>query len=51
MYYNLTKEKAISFYNDIVSVVNNNWIKIAKKFGILSNQIEIMKPAFSLKNV
>lgn len=51
MYYNLSKEEAINYYNEVLSIVNNNWMKIAKKYGISSSQIELIKPAFSLKEV
>ena len=51
MYYNLSKEDALKYYNEVVSTVNNNWKNIAKKYGISSNQIEKMKPSFSLEEV
>ncbi len=48
-YYNLTKEEAIYFYNDIVRKVNENWETIAKKYNINNNSINFMRPAFNLK--
>ena len=51
MYYNLSKEDALKYYNEVVNIVNSNWRKIAKKYGISSSQIEMMEPSFSLKEV
>ena len=48
-YYNLTKEEAIFFYNDIVRKVNENWETIAKKYNINNNSINFMRPSFNLK--
>lgn len=50
-YYNLTKDEAISYYNNVVSIVNDNWYNVAKKYGISNSSIEMMKSAFTLKNI
>ena len=46
-YYGVEKEEAESLVNMIVSTVEDNWQKIAKKYGISWSEIERMKPAFS----
>ena len=47
-YYNITKEDALKISNEIINIVKNNWQQIAKNYGLSRNQIEIMKPAFSI---
>ncbi len=51
MYYNLSKEDAVKYYNDVVSTINHNWMKVAKNLGISSSSIEMMKSSFSLKEI
>ena len=51
MYYNLGKEEAVGYYNEVVSTVNNNWMRVAKRYGISNASMEMMKSAFSLKEV
>ena len=48
-YYNITREEALCYYNEIVGIVNDNWKSIAIKYGITNNSISLMEPAFSLK--
>ena len=48
-YYNLAKEEAINYYNEIVNIVNNNWERIAREYNISNSSIETMRNAFSLK--
>lgn len=47
-YYNITKEDALKISNEIINIVKNNWQQIAKNYGLSRNQIESMKPAFSI---
>ena len=49
MFYNLSKEDAIKYYNEIVHIVNSNYKKLAQKYNISNSSIEMMKTAFSLK--
>jgi hypothetical protein len=49
MFYNLSKEDAIKYYNEIVHIVNSNYKKLAQKYKISNSSIEMMKTAFSLK--
>lgn len=49
MFYNLSKEDAIKYYNGIVHIVNSNYKKLAQKYNISNSSIEMMKTAFSLK--
>lgn len=48
-YYDLTKEEAINYYNEVVSTINSNWEKVAKKYGITSASINNMRKAFMLE--
>lgn len=48
-YYDLTKEEAINYYNEVVSTININWEKVAKKYGITSASINNMRKAFMLE--
>ena len=50
-YYNLGKKEAIEYYNEIVTIVNNNWERVAKEFNISNSSIETMRRAFSLKTI
>ncbi len=50
-YYNLSKEEALKYYNEIVRIVNSNYKSLAVKYKIQNSSIEMMKPAFSLNEI
>lgn len=45
-YYGITEKDAIRYLNEIVEVVNSNWERIARGYGISRSSIETMRPAF-----
>lgn len=42
----LSKEKAIRIINNTKNVVNDNWKKLTKKYGISNDEIKRIEPAF-----
>ena len=46
--FGISKSEAQNYAEDIINIVNNNWEKLAKQYGLTRNQIENMRPAFSL---
>lgn len=47
-YYDITLTEAKTYGDKIVSVVRNNWESFACKYGLNREQIEEMRPAFSI---
>lgn len=50
-YYGLTKDEARIEAGKILSTVNENWEKLATKFGISRSNIEYMRPAFGISAI
>lgn len=46
-----SEKDANKMAEDILSVVRENWVDLAKKYGLSRSQIEDMRPAFSACNV
>lgn len=47
-FYDITKYDAEVYADEILTIVKNNWEQLAKKYGINCDQIEEMRPAFSV---
>lgn len=47
-YYGIDNKDALVYAEDILSVVRNNWEKLAKQYGLSHTQIENMRPAFDV---
>lgn len=47
-YYDITEFDAEAYAEEILTMVKNNWEQLAKKYGINRDQIEEMRPAFSV---
>ena len=47
-YYDITEFDAEAYADEILTMVKNNWEQLAKKYGINRDQIEEMRPAFSV---
>ena len=47
-FYDLTELDAEAYANEILTIVKNNWEQLAIKYGINRDQIEEMRPAFSV---
>lgn len=47
-FYDITKYDAEVYADEILTIVKNNWEQLAKKYGINRDQIEEMRPAFSV---
>lgn len=47
-YYDINEFDAEVYANEILTMVKNNWEQLAKKYGINRDQIEEMRPAFSV---
>lgn len=47
-FYDIKAEDAMVYADEIVSIVKNNWESLAQKYGINREQIEEMRPAFSI---
>ena len=45
-YYEVSEEEAKSIVNEVKSIVRDNWINVAKKYGLSRGEIEHMEPAF-----
>ncbi|SDA61888.1 serine/threonine-protein kinase HipA [Butyrivibrio sp. INlla18] len=48
-YYGLKPKQAQETINEIKTIVADNWMNIAKKYGISRSEVERMSPAFSVK--
>lgn len=46
--FSITKKDALIYAEDIMSVVRDNWEKLAKEYGLSRGQIEDMRPAFDV---
>ena len=46
--FGINEKNAQVYADEIISVVNNNWEILAKKYGLTRSQIEDMRPAFSM---
>ena len=46
--FGIKEANAKKYAEEILQVVNNNWEKLAVKYGLSRGQIEDMRPAFSL---
>ena len=49
-YYDINEFDAEVYADEILTMVKNNWEQLAKKYGINRDQIEEMRPAFSVCN-
>jgi serine/threonine-protein kinase HipA len=47
--YNIKKEKGIEYVDKVKAIVEDNWKKLAKKYGINRSEIERMAPAFDMR--
>lgn len=47
-FYNIKPEDAKAYADEIITIVKNNWESLAQKYGINREQIEEMRPAFSI---
>lgn len=47
-FYDITKYDAEVYADEILTIVKNNWEQLAKKYSINRDQIEEMRPAFSV---
>lgn len=47
-YYDINEFDAEVYADEILTMVKNNWEQLAKKYGINRDQIEEMRPAFSI---
>ena len=47
-YYDINECDAEAYADEILKMVKNNWEQLAKKYGINRDQIEEMRPAFSV---
>ena len=47
-YYDINECDAEAYADEILTMVKNNWEQLAKKYGINRDQIEEMRPAFSV---
>lgn len=47
--YGLTDKKALEELREIEDIVENNWRKLAGKYGLSRSEIEEMSPAFDMK--
>lgn len=47
-FYNIKPEHAKTYAYEIISIIKNNWEQLAIKYGINREQIEEMRPAFSI---
>ena len=47
-FYDITELDAEAYANEILTIVKNNWEQLAIKYGINRDQIEEMRPAFSV---
>ena len=45
----IDEKKALEYAEQILLTVRDNWIMLAKKYGLSRGQIEEMRPAFSLR--
>ena len=48
-YYGVSNRQAESYISDAIKLVDENWEKIAKQYGISRSSIEDMRPAFAIK--
>ena len=48
MSYDINEFDAEVYADEILTMVKNNWEQLAKKYGINRDQIEEMRPAFSV---
>lgn len=46
--YDLAKSQAIEEVKEIKNIVENNWRKLAKQYGLSRSEIENMSPAFNM---
>ena len=46
--FSIAKKDALIYAEDIMSVVRDNWEKLAKEYGLSRGQIEDMRPAFDV---
>lgn len=46
--FGITEKEAYALSEEIISVVRDNWEKLAKEYGLSRTQIENMRPAFDL---
>ena len=46
--FGITEKEANALSEEIISVVRDNWEKLAKEYGLSRTQIENMRPAFDL---
>ena len=49
-FYDIKPEDAQIYAKEIMSIVRNSWENLAQKYGINREQIEEMRPAFSVCN-
>ncbi len=48
-YFGLKKDDAKKSSEDIINIIRENWVRLAKNYGLSRNAIEYMRPAFSLQ--
>lgn len=46
--FDLTEKQAVEQLNDIKNIVESNWRKLARKYGLSRSEIESMSPAFDM---
>lgn len=46
--FDLTEKQAVEKLNDIKNIVESNWRKLARKYGLSRSEIESMSPAFDM---
>lgn len=46
--FGISEKEAFSYAEEILSVVRDNWEKLAKNYGLSRGQVEDMRPAFAL---
>ena len=46
--FDLTEKQAVEQLNDIKNIVESNWQKLARKYGLSRSEIESMSPAFDM---
>lgn len=47
--FGITDEKATNYIEDVKVIVENNWKKVSKEYGLSRREIEYMSPAFNME--
>ena len=50
-YFGINKKEALDIEKDMITIIRENWRKIASKNGLSKSSIEYMKPAFAVTQI